>query len=178
MCYASRGSSPWFDHVEDTTMKPRVYIETSVLSYLTAWPSRDLVQAAHQRVTSEWWTGRERFELFVSDAVLAEASRGDSDAARRRLAAAEGLPALIATAEAQSLANALLRAAAMPAKAAIDAAHVAIATVNGMNFLLTWNCTHIANAVMRETIEGVCRGAGYRPPVICTPEELVIQEDT
>jgi hypothetical protein len=159
-------------------VKPRVYIETSVLSYLTSWPSRDLVRAAHQEVTIEWWAGRERFELFVSEAVLAEAGRGDPSAARQRLAAVEGLPALTATAEAQSLASALLRAAAMPAKAAIDAAHVAIATVHGMNFLLTWNCTHIANAVMRETIEGVCRRAGFRPPVICTPEELRQQEES
>lgn len=135
-------------------MKPRVYIETSLLSYLTSWRSRDLVQAAHQEVTQEWWEGRERFELFVSEAVLLEA----------------------ATAEAQALASSLLRAAAMPAKAAVDAAHIAIATVHGMNFLLTWNCTHIANAVMRESIESVCRRAGFRPPIICTPEELAPQE--
>src|SRR3954471_14096591 len=111
-------------------VKPRVYIETSVLSYLTNWRSRDLVQAAHQEVTIEWWAGRDRFELFVSDAVLAEAGRGDPAAARSRLAAAEGLPALTATPQAQALATALLRAAAMPAKAAVDAAHVAIATVS------------------------------------------------
>jgi len=158
-------------------VNPRVYIETSVLSYLTNWRSRDLVQAAHQEVTSEWWAGRDRFELFVSDAVLAEAGRGDLTAARSRLAAAEELPALTATPEAQALAAALLRAAAMPAKAAVDAAHIAIATVHGMNFLLTWNCTHIANAVMRESIEAVCRRAGFRPPVICTPEELLPKED-
>jgi hypothetical protein len=129
-------------------------------------------------MTLEWWAGRERFDLFVSEAVLAEASRGDPEAARLRLAAADGLRVLTATTEAQALAIALLRASAMPAKAAIDAAHVAIATVHGMNFLLTWNCTHIANAVMREAIEGVCRRQGYKPPVICTPEELSIQEDT
>ena len=159
-------------------MKSRVYIETSVLSYLTNWRSRDIVQAAHQEVTIEWWAKRDRFDLFVSEAVLAEAGRGDPAAARSRLAAAEGLPALVATTEAQSLASALLRAAAMPAKAAVDAAHVAIATVHGMNFLLTWNCAHIANAVMRESIEKVCRKAGFVPPVICTPEELALEEDT
>ena len=136
------------------------------------------MRAAHQEVTIEWWAGRDRFELFVSDAVLAEAGRGDPTAARSRLAVADGVPALTATPEAQALAAALLRAAAMPAKAAVDAAHVAIATVHGMNFLLTWNCTHIANAVMRESIEAVCRRAGFRPPVICTPEELLPEEDT
>jgi hypothetical protein len=94
-------------------VKPRVYIETSILSYLTSWPSLDLVRAAHQQVTIEWWARREQFDLFVSEAVLAEAGRGDPVAARDRLAAAAGLPALVATTEAQALANDLLRAAAL-----------------------------------------------------------------
>ena len=158
--------------------KPRVYVETSVLSYLTASPSRDLVQTAHQQITIEWWSRRDLFELVVSDAVLAEAGRGDPAAANRRIAAAEDLAVLAVTNEAQFLARQLLAAAVMPPKAAIDAAHVAIATVHGVNFLLTWNCTHIANAVMRERIEAVCRQAGFRPPVICTPEELMLQEDS
>jgi hypothetical protein len=158
-------------------VKPRVYVETSVLSYLTALPSRDLVRAAHQQVTIEWWDRRDRFELFVSEAVLAEARRGDPAAAARRLAVAEGLSILSATEAAQSLASNLLSAAAMPRKAAIDAAHVAIAAVHGMHFLMTWNCAHIANAVMRPKIEAVCRADGLVPPVICTPEELVTQED-
>ncbi len=159
-------------------MKPRVYIETSILGYLTARPSRDLVQAAHQQITIEWWTRRDRFDLVVSEAVLAEASRGDPAAAARRIAAAEGLPALSATIEAQTVARKLLEAAAMPRKAAIDAAHVAIAAVHDVNFLLTWNCTHLANAVMREHIEAVCRQSGFRPPIICTPEQLALEEDT
>ena len=159
-------------------VKYRVYIETSVLSYLTSRPTRDLLRAARQQVTTEWWAGREGFDLFVSEAVLAEARRGDPEAAHRRLVAADGLPALTATPEAQSLAAALLRGAAMPPKAAVDAAHVAIATVHGMNFLLTWNCTHIANAVMRDVIESICRREGFKPPIICTPEELTLQEDT
>lgn len=158
-------------------MKPRVYVETSVLSYLTALPSRDLVRAAHQQLTIEWWARREQFELFVSEAVLAEIRKGDPVAAARRVAAAEGLQVLSATTEAQALAVALLRAAVMPRKAAVDAAHVAIAAVHGLEFLMTWNCTHIANAVMRPKIEAVCREAGVVPPVICTPEELTIQED-
>ncbi len=159
-------------------MKPRVYVETTVLSYLTALPSRDLVRAAHQQITVEWWARREQFELFISEAVLAEIQKGDPAAAARRLAAAEGLPVLSATTQAQALAAALLRGAAMPAKAALDAAHVAIAAVHGLEFLMTWNCTHIANAVMRPKIEQVCRDAGVLPPVICTPEELAIQEGT
>jgi hypothetical protein len=158
-------------------MKSRVYIETSVVSYLTALPSSDLVRAAHQQLTTEWWTKREGFALFVSDAVLTEVRQGDPAAAARRLAAVDGLQVLAATREANELATALLTAAAMPRKAAIDAVHVAIATVNGMDFLLTWNCTHIANAVMRPRIETVCRDAGFDPPTICTPEELQPEED-
>ncbi len=155
----------------------RVYVETSIVSYLTALPSRDLVLAAHQQVTREWWSHRERFELLVSDAVLVEAARGDGAAAARRLAALAGIPVLSATERAQALARDLLQAAAMPSKAAIDAAHVAIATTHGVDFLLTWNCTHIANAVTRAKIEGVCRDAGFQPPVICTPLELRAEED-
>lgn len=159
-------------------MKPRVYVETSILSYLTALPSRDLVQAAYQQLTVEWWARRERFDLFVSEAVLAEVRRGDPAAAARRLGAAEALRVLAATDEARALATALLQAAVMPRRAAIDAAHVAIATVHGLDFLLTWNCTHIANATMRPRIDAVCRDSGFQPPIICTPEELTLPEET
>lgn len=157
-------------------MKPRVYLETSVLSYLTALPSRDLVRAAHQQLTIEWWENRNRFEIFVSEPVLAEARQGDPEAAARRMAVAGELVVLSATNEAQALAHVLLKVAALPEKAAIDAAHIAIATVHGLYFLLTWNCTHIANAIMRPRIEAACRDNGYQPPVICTPEELFFKE--
>ena len=156
---------------------PKVYVETSVISYLTAAPSRDLVLAAHQQVTREWWTRRERFDLLVSDAVLVEVSRGNEAAAARRIAAVVGIPVLSATESAQALARQLLHAAAMPSKAAIDAAHVAIAAIHGVEFLLTWNCTHIANAVTRDKIEAVCRQSGFTPPIICTPLELHAEED-
>jgi hypothetical protein len=155
---------------------PKVYVETSVISYLTAKPSRDLIVAAHQQVTRDWWLRRKRFELFVSDAVLEEAKRGDKAAAARRKVALGGISVLSATALAQTLANDFLRAAVMPRNAAIDAVHVAIATTHGVDFLVTWNCTHIANAIVREKIETVCRRAGFRPPVICTPLELSEEE--
>jgi len=152
--------------------RPRVYLETTVLSYLTALPFRDILRAAHQQITADWWVGRDAFELFVSDVVITEMRRGDVDAAARRLDAAVGIPVLTTTPHAERLASSLLSAAALPSKAAIDALHVANAAVNGMHFLLTWNCAHIANAAMRPRIEGVCRGEGYEPPIICTPEEL------
>lgn len=158
-------------------MKSRVYLETSVVSYLTALPSRDVVRAGHQQSTLEWWAARDAFELFVSEVVLTEARMGDAAAAGRRLAALDGLPALVAVAEAHALAAVLLSAAVMPRSAAIDALHVAIATVHGIDFLLTWNCSHIANAVMRPRIEAACREHGFEPPTICTPEELRAQEE-
>ena len=113
---------------------------------------------------------------MVSEAVLREIARGDSQAAARRIAATEGMVVLKATPEAKDLAYAFLRESAIPPKAAMDAVHVAIATVHGVNYLLTWNCTHIANAAMRERLEEVCRNQGFKPPVICTPEELIAQE--
>jgi hypothetical protein len=154
-------------------MKSKVYLETTVVSYLTAEPTRDVVQAAHQQLTREWWDRRGRFDLFVSQTVITEAGGGNAEAASRRLAALEGIPSLAVTVEAADLAARFVRAQAMPEKAAIDALHVAIAVVNGMDYVLTWNCTHIANAAIRDKIERACREAGFEPPIICTPEELM-----
>jgi hypothetical protein len=154
-----------------------VYLETTVVSYLTALPSRDLVVAGHQQVTREWWEGRLRFDLYISEAVLAEAGRGDEGAAGRRLAALGDVTVISALPEAMALARGFLEAAAMPRKAAIDAVHVAIAAVHGIDYLLTWNCAHIANAAIRAKVEAVCRAAGYQPPIICTPLELMDEEE-
>jgi hypothetical protein len=154
-------------------MKPTVYIETTIPSYLTAWPSCDVVRAGEQQVTRDWWARRSEFELRVSSLVLLECSAGDSDAAALRLAALDGIPVLAQTAEAETLAEALLREVPLPAKAGADAIHIAVAAVNGMTYLLTWNCTHIANATLRPRIEAICRQLGYEPPVICTPKELL-----
>lgn len=154
--------------------RPRVYLETTIPSYLAAWPSRDLVMAAHQQTTREWWDSRRQdFDLFVSQFVIDEASAGDADAAGRRLEALADVPLLDPTEDAYVLAHELMRRVPLPAKAGADSLHIAIATVNGMDYLLTWNCTHIANAALRSSIETVCRDCGYQPPVICTPEELL-----
>jgi predicted nucleic acid-binding protein len=153
--------------------KPSVYIETSLVSYLTARPSRDLLVAAHQQLTVAWWDEhRTRYELFTSQVVLAEARAGDPDAAQRRLAVLERLPLLDVADTAIALAARLVTEQALPAQAAQDALHLAIACVHGMEYLLTWNCMHLANARLRSRIEQVCRDAGYVPPIICTPEEL------
>lgn len=153
-------------------MRQRVYLETTI-SYLTGLPSRDLIVAAHQQITRDWWVKRARFDLFVSQAVLRECSVGDTDAAARRMSALEGLPVLELRREVTDLARDLIAARAIPKSAELDAIHVAVATVSGMDFLLTWNCTHIANAALRSRIEEVCTAGGVRMPVICTPEELL-----
>ena len=158
-------------------MKPKVYIETTIPSYLTAWPSRDLVTAAHQQITREWWqTRRQDFDLFTAQIVIKEASGGDLDAATRRLEVLEDIPLLEPSDEVSDLAQALIEQIPFPPKAAADALHIAIAVVSGMDYLLTWNCTHIANAALRSDIESICRSRGYDVPIICTPEELLQEE--
>lgn len=154
-------------------MKPTVYIETTVPSYLTAWPSREVVRAGEQQVTRDWWAARTAYELRVSSLVLLECQAGNAEAAALRLAALEGIPVLAQTSEAEVLAETLMREVPLPPRAAADALHVSVAAVNGVDYLLTWNCTHIANATLRPRIEEVCRRSGYEPPVICTPNELL-----
>ena len=155
-------------------MKSKIYLETTIVSYLTARPSRDLITAAHQQITQQWWhTQRARFDLFVAPPVIQEAQAGDPEAAARRIAALQGIPLLTLSEEAAGLAQALIAPGPLPPNAVIDALHIALASVNGMHYLLTWNCTHIANAAIRSDIEDVCRAQGYEPPVICTPEELL-----
>ena len=157
-------------------MKPKAYVETTIVSYLTALPSRDLVLAAHQQVTRDWWSTREAFELFVSQSVVDEASAGDTAAAALRIAALRDLVLLDLSADATLLAAELIRGGGVPEKAKIDALHIAVASVHGMDCLVSWNCTHIANATMRGRIEAICRRAGFDPPVICTPLELVKEQ--
>lgn len=155
-------------------MKASVYIETSVLSYLTARPSNDLRAMANQNATIDWWEiQRPNYSIFASDLVISEAGKGNPEAAKRRLTAITSLPLLEISSEVRNLAQALIENHALPTKAEADAYHVAIAAVNGMEYLLTWNCTHIANAHTRPKIEATCRGLGYEPPVICTPFELM-----
>ncbi len=156
-------------------MKPRAYVETTIPSYLTALPSRDLLVAAHQQVTREWWEGRDAFDIYISQLVLDEASGGDAGAAARRIEALRNVSVLDVTTEAAGLARRLLDGGGLPPEAKVDALHVAVATVHGMHYLLTWNCVHIANAARRGRIEQLCRMAGFEPPIICTPIELTME---
>jgi len=151
-----------------------VYLETTFISYLVSRPSRDLLVAAHQQATRDWWIERrEKFECYVSQAVLDEVAAGNSEEAKARVAIIGDLPVLEATDEAEFLAVAIVSSGAIPSYAARDAAHIAIATVNGMDYLLTWNCKHLANAQVVRRVVAVCNREGYDMPVICTPEELM-----
>lgn len=157
--------------------KRAVYLETSVIGYATTRPSRDLIVAARQQVTRDWFErSRKAYELFVSQLVIREASFGDEEAARERLVLLEGIPLLAVSDTVGELATRLVDEGAVPRKASVDALHIAVAAAHGVDFLLTWNCKHIANARMRGAIEQACREAGYEPPVICTPEELTSDE--
>jgi hypothetical protein len=152
----------------------RVYVETTVISYLASRPSRDLRLAAHQQLTTEWWDRRRSsFEVFVSQLVVEEASAGDVDAAARRLAFLTDVTLLDLTEASVALAERLLVDGAVPQGSEEDALHIAVAAVHGMDYLLTWNFKHIANATMRSRIEIACVRAGYAFPVICSPEELL-----
>ena len=154
--------------------KPTAYIETSVVSYLTARPTADLVAAAWQKVTLDWWeTRRSRFALYTSEVTLQEAGRGDPDALARRLAALTDVPLLPITNAVDSLANELVRKAVLPARALNDALHVAVAAVHGVDYLLTWNYRHLDNAETKPAVRDTCKRHGYDAPEICTPRELM-----
>ena len=149
-------------------------METTIPSYLTAWASRDLIVAAHQQITKEWWrTRREAFEICISQFVVDEANAGDADAARERLEVLKPLPLLDVTESVLQLASALLQSGVIPDKAARDAAHIAVSAVHNIDYLLTWNCAHIANAMIIKTVQAICVQNGFSCPVICTPEELL-----
>lgn len=153
---------------------PSVYIETTIVSYLTAWSSRDVVRLAQQELTIQWWRERRPdFELFTSQFVIDESAAGDPAAAASRLANLIGIPLLAITPEVVPLASRLLAEGALPAKARLDALHLAVAAANGMQYLMTWNCKHLANATLWGRMAQTCIAAGFGAPIICTPSELM-----
>jgi predicted nucleic acid-binding protein len=158
-------------------MKRKIYVETSVISYLTARPSKTILGAAHQQLTLAWWESRNQYELFVSESVLRECGAGDPEAAERRLAMVIDVPLLMITEQALDIAESLVRQGIIPLKAAEDALHIAVATVNGVDYLLTWNCRHIANPEIQRNIAAYLEQIGMFLPFICTPEELLGEED-
>ncbi len=155
-------------------MKPIVYIETSVISYLTARPSRDIIVAAHQQITHEWWENRKTaFQLYASQLVLTEAGKGDEHAVAKRLAVLKDIELLEFSKEASELADIFIRRKAVSEKMGDDMLHIAVAAVYGTDYLMTWNCKHIANAEILKKISKLCIEEGYEMPTVCTPEELM-----
>jgi hypothetical protein len=155
-----------------------VYLETSVVSYLTSHPRRDVRVATWQEITNQWWEQeRAKFELFTSELVIAEASRGDMEAARERLERLKNLPVLTIDEEPKRFADRLIREGGVPAEAQADALHIAVASVHGLDYLLTWNCRHINNAATKPLIRSICAIVGYPCPEICTPLELLSEEN-
>jgi predicted nucleic acid-binding protein len=160
-------------------MKPSVYLETTIVSYLVGWLNRNsLLVASNQELTREWWaTRRDRYELFASTVVVDEARKGEGKRAAERLDFLRDVELLDVTPEAQFLAAELVRDAKIPAKARMDAVHIAVAAINGMTYLLSWNCAHIVNATTLPRVYEVCRLNGYEPPFVCTPQELMGPEN-
>lgn len=155
-------------------MKQRLYLETSIVSYLAARPAGDLVLAARQHITWQWWEYRKSaFDVHISQAVVDEAGDGDPQAAMRRLTLLGGLPRLETSPAAVELGESLVQGGLLPRKAATDALHVAVATVHEMDLLLTWNCKHLANGEIVGALARAMRSRGFELPVICTPDELM-----
>lgn len=158
---------------QETDARPTVYVETSVISYLAAHPSADLIVRGHQKSTGDLWARREDLLLYASPLVVDEATAGDPVMVGKRLAILQQLTLVDVTPEVDQLANDLIRYGPLPRKAGNDAIHIAAAGMNGLEYLITWNLKHIANPAMRRRIEAVCRSFGIEPPILCTPEELM-----
>jgi len=155
-------------------MKETLYLETTIPSYLTANLSRDVVVLAHQQITHEWWQrAEERYEIHVSELVVTETSRGDPEAARKRLAIVQRFPVLKIEPEAEKLAAVYLQEIPLLGAAARDALHLAVASTTGMDYLVTWNCTHIARGEVKKAVERINDMGEIGTPTICTPEELL-----
>ena len=155
-------------------MKPKLYLESTIPSYLVARPSRDVILAGQQKCTRDWWSKRAgSFEIFVSEVVVQEVASGEPAMAARRMTLIKPFAQLESNSAVKELTRALVHGGPLPEKAARDAAHIALAAVHGMHFLLTWNCTHIANAMMFAKMREICAAHGFDCPVICTPDELL-----
>lgn len=151
-----------------------VYIETSIISYLASKPNKDYIVGACQQATHSWWANhRHQYELFTSQLVVAEASRGDLDVSEKRLGFLKGIPELRITLEVRDLAAVLITQGALPKKAEADGLHIATAAVHHIDLLLTWNCRHIDNPNTKPIVRSVCAKQGYKYPEICTPIELL-----
>lgn len=154
--------------------KPTVYIETTIPSFFTARPSSDLDASAKKLATIKWWDEqRFAFDLVTSNLVIEEAERGHPEAAKRRLVFLQPIALLVSNAQSLQLAQFLIEQNALPTNSFMDAHHVALGAIFQVDYLLTWNCKHIANATMRDKIDLSCKAMGFTAPKLCTPAELI-----
>ncbi len=153
-----------------------LYIETSIISYLVARPSNNLISAARQKITFDWWDKeKEKYKIYISELVIAECSRGDRDAVKMRLKSIKNIPVLEINDKCIQLAELFFNKASLPEKARDDALHVAIATHYKMDFLLTWNFRHLANAHFIRKLQEISFTEGLVIPTICTPQEAIYE---
>lgn len=156
------------------TEKETVYLETSVISYYTAKASRDVIVLAHQQITKEWWDSyHEHYRFYISEIVKEEVSRGDPTASSIRLDFIRNIPHLMLTQEIERIAEMYITELNIPKDSIRDALHISTACFHKVDYLVTWNCAHIANAHMIKKLYRVNKELGLYTPVICTPEELI-----
>ena len=156
------------------SIKKSIYIETSVISYLTAKPNRDLIITARQQITRNWWEDiRQKFEAYISTYVIDEISQGDTLASKSRLQAIYGFNLLPASGEIENLAKQYFKKMKIPEHAMYDCLHLACGVLNGMDIIVSWNFKHIANPVIRQVLREINQKLGFETPEITTPEELI-----
>ena len=152
----------------------KIYVETTIPSYLVSRHSRDIIVLAHQQITEEWWEEkRKQFDLYVSTVVLDEISAGDETLAKKRYDLIKGIPSLELMPDTEKLARIYLKELNLPNKALRDSLHIAMAVGHEMDYILTWNCAHIANEQIRRKLQEINSKIGKKTPLICTPEELI-----
>ena len=154
-------------------MKPTVYIETTIVGHLASRLPNDVVVMGQMLVTRQWWNeSRQDFDTFISELVMQEVSQGDAGAAAERLEMIASIPLAPIVDSARQLAAALIAQHGLPENAKVDALHLAICASNGIDYLLTWNCRHLANATRQRALGEICKASGYNAPLICTPQQL------
>jgi len=155
-------------------MKETIYLETTVVSYYTSKPSRDIIVLAHQEITREWWDrALKRYDAFISEIVVEEARAGDPEAAKKRLAILKKFTHLDLSPMVEKMAKVYVEKLKIPPKALRDAVHLAVASVHSVDYLVTWNCSHIANGEVIRKLMQINMSHGIKTPIICTPEELM-----
>ena len=155
-------------------MRESIYLETTIVSYYTSKPSRDIIVLAHQEITRQWWLKViGRYNIFISEVVIEEASSGDPEAIKRRLEELKDFPHLELNDKVEKMAQVYMERLEIPEKSLRDAAHLAVASVHNIDYLVTWNCTHLANGEVIKKLMKINESLDIHTPIICTPEELM-----